>query len=199
VWRDGPRPNRGCCEFADGVRSRIGNSPPTGDHRFLVNVDSAAAGVHHLHRPPPATRRAGECYRVRVYLACSSSLIGWGQQFGGLGRSTRVHFVPGSIAPVTLDLCPARIAPPRLPLSFLRGWAAAHEHFVRGSKPRSGSPTLAKTEFCGPQAANSFLRGVEGHRRFARPCLLILQRVCDRLICAHGLSLRPHGRKALFA
>src|SRR2546426_12817082 len=50
--------------------------PETRNHRFFVNVDPAAAGMDNFHGAPPTARPAGECYSVRVYLACSSSLIG---------------------------------------------------------------------------------------------------------------------------
>jgi hypothetical protein len=50
--------------------------PEARDYRFFVNVDPAAAGMDHFHGTPPIARLAGECHSVRVYLACSSSLVG---------------------------------------------------------------------------------------------------------------------------
>lgn len=44
--------------------------------RFFVNIDPATARMNHFHGTPPTARRAGECHSVRVYLACSSSLVG---------------------------------------------------------------------------------------------------------------------------
>src|SRR6202158_6346687 len=59
---------------------------------------------------------------------------GEGNSVGCLGRSTRVHFFPGSMAPVSVDLCPAAIAPCSVPLSSLCGCAIAHDHFFSISR-----------------------------------------------------------------
>src|SRR5262249_29955178 len=105
--------------------------PEAGDYRLFVNVDPAAASVHHVHRTPLSARRAGECYRVRVYLARSSSLIGREHQFGvpeaqhsgpfcsGLNRTSNPRPWPGSLrAAEATTFISSRVR--HLPMTFVR-------------------------------------------------------------------------------
>ena len=89
---------------------------------------------------------------MRVYLACSSSLIGRGQQFGVPGAQHSGPFCSGLDRTSNPRPWPGSLAPPRLPLSFLRGWAAAHEHFVTRSK---GRLAVSITPVLGPCSASS--------------------------------------------
>src|SRR5712691_2067025 len=49
----------------------------------------------------------------------------------GYRQGTRVHFFPGSLAPVSADLGPPCSRPARYHFHALRGWAPAHAHFFR--------------------------------------------------------------------
>ena len=87
------------------------------------------------------------CGRAHVLLVAAVDFTS-SEAFAGTSRNS-------SNRSQTLDLCPAHVAPPRLPLSFLRGWAAAHERFVLGSKNQCKSanrwgPALDEVRLCQP-------------------------------------------------
>ena len=84
----------------------------TDDER--VRLDSLA---HRSRTAPPLARRA------RIILACAEGLDN-----RVVARRLRMSEV------MVCGRFMVEADTPRLPLSFLRGWAAAHEHFVRGSK-----------------------------------------------------------------
>jgi hypothetical protein len=74
---------------------------------------------------------------VRVYLACSSSRRGRGQQCGVPEAQHSGPFFSGLDGTSKRRPWPGRIAPRSLPLSSLRGWVVAHDHFFKMSRSSS--------------------------------------------------------------